>query len=333
MIKVGLIGCGGIGSVHAECWLSMSEEVQLVAVADKNTQRAQKFVDRCGAKIYADGKNLIDNEELDVIDICLPTFLHAEYVIYASKKVKNIIVEKPVCLYEEEAKRLLEVQEQTGVLVQVAHVLRFSDDYRYLKEVVKSGKYGKVIAGYFARISPRPMWMKGHDDVDRTGTMALDMHIHDADFVRYLMEGEPDEVSSWSVRDAKGVIQHIWTSYQYGTSRLVAEGSWDYPLTIQFAETFRVRLEAAALVLDEKGMLTVYPENGESFMPELKRERMDFEINVSDIAPYLNEMRYFLEVIKGGERNGIASLSEAVASFRLVRDEIEHCIPTNGTYL
>ena len=323
MLKVGLIGCGGIGAVHARCWLAMSDKVQLVALADVSTERAQQYADQCGARVYTDGFQMLETEDLDVVDICVPTFLHTEYVIRAMKHVKNIIVEKPVCLKEKEAELLEKTQKETGALVQVGHVVRFMDAYKYLKETVSAGEYGKVIAGNFSRISPRPMWMKGHDDMDRTGTMALDMHIHDVDFIRYLIGQEPENMRSWAVRDKEGIVQHIWTSYSFGDALLTAECSWDYPVSLPFMQTFRVRLERAAIMLDAVGILTVYPEEGDPFVPQLgAKEEMDLGINVSDLGPYMNEMGYFVENIQAG-KEGIGSLSEAIASFRLVWKELK----------
>ena len=324
MLRVGLIGCGGIGAVHAECWLTMKDRVQLVAIADVNEERAQKYADKSGGKVYRDGKELLDNEDLDVVDICVPTFLHAEYLEYAMARVKNVIVEKPVCLYEEEAQRILEAEKKSGALVMVAHVLRLTDTYVYLKNVVEAGTYGKVVAGDFARLSPRPAWMVGHDDVNRTGSMALDMHIHDVDYVRYLMNGDPDSIQVSAAKDSNGVIQHIWTAYKYGDVVLMAEGSWNYTSGMPFEETFRVVLEKAVVVLDANGILKVYPQEGGVIEPEISaKEEMDMGINVSDIGPYLCEMKYFADVIENQDFNNITTLSEAVASFRLAKREIE----------
>lgn len=324
MLKVGLIGLGGIGAVHAECWLALSDKVRLVAVADTCQEKALKYADRTGARVYADGMELLEKEELDIVDICVPTFLHAEYVIQATKHVKNIMVEKPVCLKEREAGLLLKAQEESGARIQVGHVVRFMAAYKYLKEVVSLGRYGAVVTGQFSRISPRPVWMKGHDDIDRTGTMALDLHIHDADYIRYLMDGEPETMDSWGIRNEEGIIQHIWTSYRYGKAMVIAEASWDYPACFTFTATFRVKLEQAAVVLDEKGVVTVYPAEGIPFTPDLELPViMDMGINVSDMGPYLNEINYFLDTIIGDAPEGIASLSEAVASFRMVRKELD----------
>lgn len=321
MLKVGLIGAGGIGRVHALSWKILKDSVELVAIADVNAEQAQKVSEECGCKMYTDAFEMLQKEEFDVVDICLPTFLHADYVIRVMDYVKNIIVEKPICLYEEEAQRLLDAQEKSGALIQVGHVVRFMDDYRYLKELVDAGTYGKVVAGTFSRLSPRPVWMRGHDDVNRTGTMALDFHIHDADYVRYLMDGEPEDVQAWAARDSEGIVQHLRTAYRYGNALLCTEASWNYPVTFPFSESYRVRLEKAAVVLDTDG-IKVYPDEGEPFTPENEQKLvMDLGINVSDIGPYLTELRYFADVIVDGKKV-LTSLEDAIAAFRLVQKEL-----------
>lgn len=322
MLKVGLIGCGGIGAIHARCWLNMEHEVHLAAIADTNTERAEKYASKTGTKIYKSADELIKNEKLDIVDICLPTFLHAKYALMAMDYVPNIIIEKPICLKEEEALILEQKQKETGALVQVAHVVRFMYPYQYLKEIVDQKIYGKIIAGSFHRISPRPMWMQGHDDPNRTGTMAVDMHIHDVDFIRHLMNCEADHIDSWAVKDNNGIIQHIWSAYHYGNAVLTAEGSWDYPVSLAFEQSFRVRLENAAIKLEKDGSLTVYTNDGDVITPNIgDSQHMDLGINVTDIAPYMNEIKYFLENIKNNNNNGIASLKNAIASLRVVLKE------------
>lgn len=323
MLKVGLVGCGGMGAMHAECWLSGELDAQLVAIADVNTERAGKYAERSGAKVYTDAKAMMDQEELDVVDICLPTFLHAEFTLYAMERVPNVIVEKPLCLNEKEVQQLLDAEKRTGSFVQVAHVVRFGNSGRYIKEAVASGKYGKVIAGYFSRISPRPMWMAGHDDVNKSGGVALDLHIHDVDYIRYLMGGDPDKISSRGVKDAEGRVQHIWSSYDFGGTIIVAASSWDYPTNMPFAAQSRIRLEKAAFVVDSSG-LTVYPDGEEAFKPEFPPARIaDVGINVSDMTAYLIELNYMVDNIKSGKKESIITLSEAAAACRLVWKEIE----------
>ena len=86
MIKIGLIGCGFMGAMHANCYKNI-EGVELVAVADVRREKAQELAS--GAEIFADGMDLIKNAEVDAIDICLPTYLHAEYALAAMDTVPS----------------------------------------------------------------------------------------------------------------------------------------------------------------------------------------------------------------------------------------------------
>lgn len=118
MLKVGLIGCGFMGTMHANCYKNI-EGVELSAVADIRPEKANEIAQGTNAQIFADGKDLIANAQVDVIDICLPTYLHAEYALLAMDKVNYLFVEKPVTLTVEESDALLAKSAQTGCQVQV----------------------------------------------------------------------------------------------------------------------------------------------------------------------------------------------------------------------
>ena len=182
MIKVGLIGCGFMGAMHANCYNNI-DGVKLVAVADIRREKAEELA--CGAEIYADGKDLIERADVDVIDICLPTFLHAEYAVKAMDKVKYLFVEKPVALTNAQAKEMIEKAIKTGCQVQVGQVIRFWDEYVELKKIIESGVYGKVVNANFRRISPRPTWgwKNWLLDASLSGGAGQDLHIHDVDYV------------------------------------------------------------------------------------------------------------------------------------------------------
>ena len=182
MIKVGLIGCGFMGTMHANCYKNI-EGVELVALADLRGECAEKLAEGTNATIYADGYDLIKDADVDIIDICLPTYLHSEYAIAAMDKVKYVFVEKPVALTAEQGEKMLKKAEETGAQVQVGQVIRFWDEYVKLAEIVASGKLGKIINANFRRISPRPTW--GWNDWllknELSGGAAQDLHIHDID--------------------------------------------------------------------------------------------------------------------------------------------------------
>lgn len=327
MLKVGLIGCGGMGSIHAECWLALKGKVKIAAIADTIPEKANKYAEKCGAKVYLTGDELLKNEELDIVDVCVPTYLHTKYAVDAMKKGCHVFIEKPICLNEEEAKILLETQKETGVKVQVGQVIRFWDEYCWVRDAYKSGKYGEIISGVFQRLSSNPKWSwdNWYNDPERSGTMALDLHVHDVDYVRYLLGGEPDSVMSQATRNKDGVLEQIFTNYTYGDAVITVEGCWDYPSDFPFAMNFRIKFEKATAEYFG-GKLTVYDVEGGKFEPEFNNESdadVDTGINVSGLGPYGNEIRYFVNEIINGNGPEIAPLSEAIESVRLAWKEIE----------
>ncbi len=328
MLKVGLIGCGGMGSVHARSWLELSDRVQLTAIADPQPEKAKEFCEKTGAKLYPSGEELLKNEQLDIADICVPTFLHTQYAVAAMEKGVNVFCEKPLCLNQSEAELLLKTKEKTGVQFQVGQVIRFWDEYRFVKHAADSGTFGKVLSGVFTRLSPNPKWSweNWFNDYTRSGTMALDLHVHDVDFIRYLMGREPDEFHTVCTRDTGGVLQQIFTSFQYGDAIFTAEGCWDYPDSFPFSMSFRIKFEKATVTYKSDETLMVYPETGEAYEPQLEQmnaEDINSGINVSNQGAYTNELRFFADLVSNGVKQEIAPLSEGVKSVLLALKEID----------
>lgn len=327
MKKVGLIGCGFMGTMHANCYKALSDRVEVVAVADVRAENAKEIADMFGATIYNDAESLINNADVDFVDICLPTYLHEKYAVMAMKKDFDVFVEKPLCRTPEEAENLIKVQAETGKTVQVGQVVRFWDEYAWLKGVKDSGKYGKVVTGTFRRLSGRPEWAwEGwlHEPA-KSGGMALDMHIHDIDFIRYMM-GEPKDIKAVGIEEKPGLTDHIITSYIYDDAVLSAEGSWNYPASFQFTTSYCVKFEKATIYFDSRvGSVTVYPVDGEPFAPTI--EKLDIGTagsgNVSDLGGYYTELKYFLDLLDNPSMPQIASLKEGVRSVELALEGIE----------
>ena len=327
MIKVGLIGCGFMGGMHAACYRALEElGVKLVAVADIRPEYAQNLA-AGEATIFETGMDLIAKADVDVVDVCLPTHLHTAHAVAAMKAGKNVFVEKPICISEEEMELLLATEKETGAKVQVGQVIRQWTEYIWLKQTVESGIYGKVLHAQFRRLSSLPTWAWDNwlHQVEKSGGVAIDMHVHDADYVRYIM-GNPDTVQAQAYRDEDGVIQQINALYGYGKNISVSvEAGWNYPPEFPFTADYRVKFEKATAVL-AAGVLTVYPNEGGSFNPELPEEykgNNDIGGNISSLGGYYNELKYFIEGLQGKNDLSIATISEAIASVRLVKKEVE----------
>ena len=324
MLRVGLIGCGGIGAVHAKAYNALKDKAVLVAIADFNQEKAKETAKESGASVYKDANEMLEKEQLDLVDICLPTALHAPFVTAALDHVKNVLVEKPVCLTLDEAEALLRKEKETGGRVHVAHVVRFTTEYDYLKKTAESGVYGRLLAADFHRLSPKPTWVFDYDNPKRTGGMPIDLHIHDVDFVRYLMGGDPDRVTATAAITENGIIRQLWSTYTYADAVITAEASWDLPVCMPFDRGYRAVFEKATLILSKETGLTVYPEQGEPFAPALpERIKMDLGINVKDFGTFLYEIETFVDAVLEGRESPVP-LCEAVQALRLVQKELSY---------
>ena len=320
MIKVGLIGCGFMGAMHANCYRAI-DGVELVAVADIRREKAEALAG--GAKIYSDGMELIEAGEVDVIDICLPTFLHAKYAMAAMEKVRYVFVEKPVALTNEEAKAMLEAQKKTGAYVQVGQVIRFWDEYVELKKIIESGVYGKVVNANFRRLSPRPDW--GWEDwllnISLSGGAAQDLHVHDIDYVLSVF-GKPEKFYTVKNKITEA-NSYVNTLMVYPESVITVEGTWDLPGNYPFTASFRVVFEKA--VIENLGGKFLLYKDGKA--EEIKIEKKELATsnvggNISDLGGYYNELLYFTDRAKAGEALDRATLADAAESLEFVLGEI-----------
>lgn len=323
MIKVGLIGCGFMGTMHTNCYKNI-EGVELVAFADIRKEKAQELAVGTNATIYGDGKDLIANADVDIIDICLPTFLHAEYAMLAMEKVKYVFVEKPVALTKEQGAKMIEKAKETGANVQIGQVIRFWDEYVKLKEIIDSGIYGKVINANFRRLSPIPTW--GWEDwllkTELSGGAAQDLHIHDMDYVLSVF-GKPLSMSS--VKNIAGEPNsYINSVLKYSDFVVGVEGTWALPASHPFEATFRVGFEKG-VVENAGGKFIYYSENGAEEIKIEKKQVVGEGFdggNISDLGGYYNELVYFTDCAKNNAPVEKATLTDAVESLNFVLEEI-----------
>lgn len=325
MLKVGIIGCGFMGTMHANCYKNIPD-VEITALADIRKDKAEELAVGTNAVIYGDGKELIDNADVDVIDICLPTFLHKNYAVMAMEKVKYVFVEKPVALTKEEGVEMLEKAAATGAELQVGQVIRFWDEYVELKKIVEAGTYGKVLNANFRRISPIPTW--GWNDwllkTELSGGAAQDLHIHDMDYVLSLF-GEPEKILSMKNKMGEA-NSYIHSLLGYKDFVVTVEGTWALPGTHPFEATFRVVFEKG-VVENAGGKFMLYTDNGAEEIVIEKKEIIGDGFkggNVSDLGGYFNELVYFTDKAKQGANIEKATLKQATDSLNFVLEEIKN---------
>ncbi len=195
-IKVGIIGAGRIGKVHAESIAYHIPSAEVVAVTDPFLNgESEKFMKELGVKkLGKDYKTIIDDPEIDAVIICSPTSTHSQYSIEAARAGKHVFCEKPVDMDVDRIKETIKVVKETGIKFQVGFNRRFDHNFMEVKNLVSKGSVGDV---HIVRVTSRDPAPPPAEYVAASGGMFMDMTIHDFDMVRYLSGSEVVEVSAY----------------------------------------------------------------------------------------------------------------------------------------
>ena len=194
-MKVGLIGLGGMGFVHFNCYKKM-QDVEIV-VADVRVDMAKEKIADEAIKVYPNLTELLANEDVDFVDICTPSYLHADLTVEALDAGKHVLCEKPMSITVAETQRMIDASVKNGKLLMTAHVVRFMAPYVYLKSVIDSGELGKPVHITMSRISAAPKWSWENWmlDLKKSGGTAIDLSIHDIDYIQNVF-GKPESYSA-----------------------------------------------------------------------------------------------------------------------------------------
>jgi len=328
-VKGVLVGCGFMGGMHAQVY-KVLPDVELVAAVDPMKEAATEKLERLGYRIpvYATLAEAIQNESVDFVDICLPTDLHHRYAMEVLEAGKALFCEKPLALNLEDADAIVAAAKEKGISAQVGHCIRFWPEYQALTAYHQSGKGGQLLGLNLARRSGRPGYGVGDwlNDPKRSGGAALDLHIHDTDFVLALL-GEPETIESRVTEDHSGPV-HIFSLMDYRGTTVSLEGGWGYPKHWGFQMTFQAIYEGAVLDFDSsngKGLMIC--ENDASPV-EMRVEKPDTgasrsgEGNISELGGYYNQLEYFTGCLRDGKAPTIATLQDARNSLALALKEI-----------
>ena len=291
MLKVGLVGVGGISGAHIPAWEEMAD-AELVAICDIRTERMEKYPDK---RHYTDFEEMLANEDLDILDICLPTYLHADFAVKAMEKGINVICEKPISLKNEDVERVYSTAKKNNVKFMVAQVLRFWPEYELLKEIYDTKKYGKLLSGTMIRLGgyPRWSWDGWMMDEKRSGLVPFDLHIHDLDFMVYAF-GMPKIAHQYRSKLPKQ--DFISVTYDFGEFSINSEASW-YATCYPFTAEFRFQFEDA-VVSNENGKMMIYLKNDEKIDLSQQADGDTGSINLPKSDAYANEIIYFANCVK-----------------------------------
>lgn len=296
MLKVAVVGVGGMGNVHIKAYRRM-QDVQLVALCDVVPEKITDLCAELGARGYTDYREMLGQEEIDILDIVTPSYIHKEIAIAAMEKGINVTTEKPIALCEQDAKDVFDCAKRTGVKFMVAHVLRFWPEYQALKRMVEEKTYGELLDARLFRIGRAPKWSWDNwmMDKERSGWVPFDLHIHDLDFILYLMDGKmPDGIQVHRITNMEtATMDHVMAAYTFGKTVFNTEAAW-FDSTYPFTAGFLAHFEQAIVEYNGKAV-TVYTRDEEGKTLEFGAQGDSTGINLPDTDAYYNELRYFAD--------------------------------------
>lgn len=190
-IKVGIIGAGRIGQVHAKSITYHIPQAEIVAISDIYEEGAKKVAQELGIpNYYKDYHEILNDKSIDAVLICSSTDTHADIACEAAVAGKHIFCEKPVDLTVAKIKKVIDAVDKAGVKLQIGFNRRYDHNFAYIKELEKEGKIGNIQTIKITSRDPEPPSI---DYVKVSGGIFLDMTVHDFDMARFI-GGEVEEV-------------------------------------------------------------------------------------------------------------------------------------------
>lgn len=237
-----------------------------------NLDRPATVFDFSRVRQYGHWRELVVDPAYDVIDICLPTDLHAEIATTALAAGKHVLCEKPMALTSRDCERMLEAASEHNRVLMIAHVLRFWPEFRVLEEFVRSRQGGQVRSAKFARSCGIPDWSGWLPVEARSGGAVVDLLIHDIDQALMLF-GLPETIAATPVGDLDAINASL--KYPDGLEVWI-EGGWLASGT-PFSMGFSAKSQNALLELDQEGLFLddgsgkqkVQPPAGDAYDAEI----------------------------------------------------------------
>ena len=198
--RVGIIGCGAIFMVHAYP-LHMLENVEIKAVCDIKPQAREMAARLFNCDAYENYQELLKRDDIDVVHILTPHYLHARMVIEAANAGKQVLSEKPMAISMEEARAEIEAQKRNNVTIGVISQNRYNSASVAIKEALDSGSLGKVLGqrillswfkpdSYYANSDWHGTWDK------EGGSLMIDQAIHVMDLARWFVNDEIESIQA-----------------------------------------------------------------------------------------------------------------------------------------
>ncbi len=319
-MKIGVFGLGFMGSTHLKAYKNIPG-VEIAAVASDIPQRLTGDLSDIQGNIggpgekwdfsnvakYSDPYSGLNNPDIDAVDLCLPTNLHAPVAIAALKAGKHVLVEKPMALSAEEVDAVLAAARESGRILMSAQVVRFIPQYSIVHDMIRQGTLGPVRSAIFRRRCAAPFWSAWLADKKVSGGGVFDLLIHDIDFCLHCF-GYPEAVSAVGYEDMPRGIDWITANLYYpAIGGVVVSGGWHHPKSFPFSMEYTVVGECGTVEFSSAGVPPAF------FRGDGQKE----DLVLPDRDGYQAELEYFVECCTKNRQPEFCPAEESAAAVKL----------------
>lgn len=217
-LRVAVIGVGNMGRHHARVYSEMPQ-VELVAVCDVNEINGRELAKKHGCAFYRDYAQMLAENKVDAISIAVPTSLHKKVACDLLNRKINVLLEKPLASNLQEAHEIIDAASAAGVKLMVGHIEKFNPAIQRLKEIIDSGRLGKIVSLNIQRIGGMPK----NTDV----SVVLDLATHDISISNYLLNSFPVEVHGLKLKNViKNNEDSVVVLMKYANASSFIEANW-----------------------------------------------------------------------------------------------------------
>jgi predicted dehydrogenase len=325
-LKVGVIGAGFIGSLHARIYRE-SFGSELVAIADSNPKVKDTVAKDLGCAYYSSYEEMLQKADIDAVSICLPDTDHVEPALAAARAKKHILLEKPMARTVKECLKIKEACDKSKVKLMVAHVIRFDPAYKRLYDAVHDGEVGEVLHVNAARRNSRLLAerLKGQT------SMLFYVGIHDIDALQWCTHKKITRVfaqrvvninKKWNSEDCIYILANL------GDNAVASINySWTFPAN--FPAGLRSNMEIygskSTALLDRFDMgLQIYKEKEAETTYELTDIIHWPEVNGRIEGDLKCEIEHFIDAIVNNKAP-LMPTDDAISAVNVIEAILESC--------
>jgi predicted dehydrogenase len=320
IIRVGLIGGGGIATFHINGYAQHPELIRVAAVADAFAATAEERGAELGVPCFTDYLEMLEQADIDAVDICLPHHLHRDAIVAAAKAGKHVLCEKPLCLSPDEAADVQRAVSESGITLMCAHNQLFMPAVAKAKELIDGGALGTVYEvrttdSFRNEFDPSNMGWRAHASTSGGGEL-IDTGYHPSYLLMHLAGGVPVQATAMlsthrlAFMEGEDSAQALFRFDNGAVGQLVT--SWAYDPA---AGTERFS------VVGEHGSLT---SDGTTLRWDL-RDGTSESVTFDEVDTFAAEIGAFGACLRDGtrpihsEREGIAVLGMILAAYEGAR--------------